>query len=118
MGKIIKQAVLTSICHIKLDSKVSTGASRVVASCEDDPTDGLDLPDDAGNSGGGQEAVVADNQTTNLQSTDYKEKQSQMSPNVMLSGDHSVLLLPQMFHKCWLICLENCPSKVEFIFLH
>jgi len=33
---------------------------------EDDPADGFDLPDDAGNSRGGQEAVLTDYQTANL----------------------------------------------------
>lgn len=61
-----KASSLTSICHIELNSKVSTRASGVVTGCEDDPTYGLDLPDDAGNSRGGQEAIVADYQTTNL----------------------------------------------------
>lgn len=64
----------TSICHIELDPKVSTRASGVVTSCKDDPTYGLDLPDDAGDSRGGQEAIVADNQATNLQSTDFNEE--------------------------------------------
>lgn len=66
--------VLTSICHIELDPKVSTGASGVVTSCEDDPTNRLDLPDDAGNSRGGEEAIVANYQTTNLHNKDISEK--------------------------------------------
>lgn len=66
-------SVPTSICHIELDSKVSTRASGAVTGCEDDPTYGLDLPDDAGNSWGGQEAIVSDNQPTDLNNTDIKE---------------------------------------------
>lgn len=66
--------VHTSVCHIELDSKVSTGTSRVVAGREDDPTDGLDLPDDAGHGRGGQESVVADYQTTNLSSTNNRNQ--------------------------------------------
>lgn len=70
-GKKIRSfSALTSICHVELDPKVSTGASGVVTGCEDDPAYGLDLPDDAGNSRRGQEAIVADYQTTNLHSTD------------------------------------------------
>lgn len=57
---------LTAIGHIELDPKVSTGAPGVVAGCEDDPTDGLDLPDDAGNGRSGQEPVMADHQTSDL----------------------------------------------------
>lgn len=49
-----------------------------MTSCEDDPTNGLDLPDDAGNRGGGQEAIVADNQATNLHSKDFSEEQCQL----------------------------------------
>lgn len=45
-----------------------------MTSCKDDPAYGLDLPDDAGNSRGGQEAIVANNQATNLHSTDINEK--------------------------------------------
>lgn len=41
---------------------------------EDDPTDGLDLPDDAGNSRGGQEAIVSNNQPADLSDTDIKEQ--------------------------------------------
>lgn len=37
--------------------------------CENDSTDGLDLSDDAGYGRRGQEAVVADNQPTNLNGT-------------------------------------------------
>lgn len=70
--------VLTSICHIELDPKVSTRASGVVTSCEDDPTNSLDLPDDAGYSRGGQKAVVANYQTTNLHTKDISEEQHQL----------------------------------------
>lgn len=73
--------MLTSICHIELDSKVSTGASRVVTSCEDDPTNSLYLPDDAGNSRSGQEAIVSDYQTTNLHNTDNNKEQCQLQVN-------------------------------------
>lgn len=41
---------------------------------EDDPTYGLDLPDDAGNGGGGQEAVVSDNQPADLNNADISER--------------------------------------------
>lgn len=70
-------SVPTSVCHIELDSKVSAGASGAVTGCEDDPTDGLDLPDDAGNSRGGQEATVPDNQSTDLNNTDMKDEYCQ-----------------------------------------
>lgn len=59
----------TSVRNIELDPKVSSGASGVVTRREDDSSDGLDLPDDAGNSRRGQEAIVADNQPPNLNST-------------------------------------------------
>lgn len=59
----------TSIGHIKLDSKVSARATGVVARRENDSTDGFDLPDDAGNSRCGQEAIVADNQPADLNGT-------------------------------------------------
>lgn len=68
-------SVPTSICYIELDPKVSSRASRVVTGCEDDPAYGLDLPDDAGNSRGGQEAIVADDQATDLHATDMSEGQ-------------------------------------------
>lgn len=74
-------SALTSICHIELDSKVTARASGVVTSCEDDPADGLDLPDDAGNSRGGQEAIVADYQAANLHSTNINEEQCQLHIN-------------------------------------
>lgn len=74
-------SVLTSICHIELDPKVSTRASWVVTSCEDDPTYGLNFSDDAGNSRGGQEAIVANDQTTNLRSTDINKEQGQSHIN-------------------------------------
>lgn len=61
---------LTAVRHIELDPKVSTRATGVVTSCKDNPAYGLDLPDDAGNSRGGQEAIVADNQPTDLHGTD------------------------------------------------
>lgn len=67
-------SVHTSVCHIELDSKVSSRASGTVAGCEDDPTYGLDLPDDAGNSRGGQKAVVSDNQPADLSNTDIRER--------------------------------------------
>lgn len=63
----------TSIRHIELDPKVSNRASGAVTGCEDDPTYGLDLPDDAGNSGGGQKAVVSDNQPADLNNADVSE---------------------------------------------
>lgn len=63
----------TSVGHVELDAKVSAGASGAVTGCEDDPTYGFDLPDDAGNSRGGQEAIVSDNQPTDLNNTDIKE---------------------------------------------
>ena len=59
-------SVLTAIGHVELDPKVPGGAPGVVAGCEDDPTEGLDLPDDAGHGRCGQEAVVADDQTSDL----------------------------------------------------
>lgn len=59
-------SVPTSVCHVELDPEVSGGASGAMAGCEDDPTYGLDLPDDAGNSRGGQEAIVSDHQPTDL----------------------------------------------------
>lgn len=65
----------TSVCHVELDSKVSTRASGAVTGCEDDPTYGFDLPDDAGDSRGGQEAVVSDNQPSDL-STEEKNNNS------------------------------------------
>ena len=43
-----------------------------MAGCEDDPTEGLDLPDDARHGRRGQEAVVADDQTSNLHAVDIK----------------------------------------------
>lgn len=60
----------TSVCDVELDPEVSAGTPGVVTGCEDDPADGLDLPDDAGDGGGGQEAVVADYKTTDLQSVE------------------------------------------------
>lgn len=65
----MKQTKFTSVCHIELDPKVSAGASRVVTRRENDSSDGLDLPDDAGDSRRGQEAIVADNQPANLNGT-------------------------------------------------
>lgn len=56
-----------------------------MTSCEDDPADGLDLPDDAGNSGGGQEAVVTDHQTADLRRADVEQKQCQQHIKSRLS---------------------------------
>lgn len=64
---------LTSIGHVEFDPKVSSGASWVVTGCQDDSTNGLDLPDDAGHSRGGEEAVVSNHQPTNLNETDKRE---------------------------------------------
>ena len=58
---------LTSIGDVEFDPKVSIGASGVATGGEDDPSDGLYLPDDAGHSWGGQDSVVADNQPPNLE---------------------------------------------------
>ena len=66
--------VLTAIGHVELDPKVPGGAPGVVAGCEDDPTEGLDLPDDAGDGRRGQEAVVADDQTSDLHGTSREKK--------------------------------------------
>lgn len=66
----------TSVRHVELDPEVSGGASGAVAGREDDPADGLDLPDDAGNSRGGQEAVVSDNQPADLKKIKIKNQKS------------------------------------------
>lgn len=43
----IQSPQLTSVSHVELDSKISSGASGVVAGRKDNPTDRLDLSDDA-----------------------------------------------------------------------
>lgn len=57
---------LTSIGNIEFDSKVSIGPSWVVAGCQNDPTDGFDLPNDAGHSRGGEDSILSNNQAANL----------------------------------------------------
>lgn len=69
--------VPTSVRHVELDSEVSGGASGAVAGREDDPAYGLDFPDDAGNSRGGQEAVVSDNQPADLNNDEQRQSISQ-----------------------------------------
>lgn len=71
----------TSVRHVELDPEVSGGASGAVAGREDDPADGLDLPDDAGNSRGGQEAVVSDNQPADLKKIKIKNQKSKICYN-------------------------------------
>lgn len=57
---------LTSIGNIKFDSKISIGPSRVVAGCQNDPTNGFDLSNDAGYSRGREDPILPNNQATNL----------------------------------------------------
>lgn len=57
---------LTSIGNIELDSKISIGSSWVVAGCQNDPTDGFDLSNDAWYSRCGEDSILSNNQSTNL----------------------------------------------------
>lgn len=57
---------LTSIGNIKFDSKISIGPSWVVAGCQNDPTNGFDLSNDAGYSRGREDSILPNNQTANL----------------------------------------------------
>lgn len=59
-------STLTSIGNIEFDSKISVGPSRVVAGCQDDPTKGFDLSNDAGNGRGGEDSILPNNQAANL----------------------------------------------------
>lgn len=56
----------TSIGNIKFDSKISIGSSWVVAGCQNDPTNGFDLSNDAGYSRGGEDSILPNHQATNL----------------------------------------------------
>lgn len=57
---------LTSICNIELNAKVPIGPPWVVAGCQNDATNGFDLPDDAGHGWGGKDPVLPDDQAANL----------------------------------------------------
>ena len=57
----------TSICHIKLNAKVSLRSSGVVAGSEDDATDGFVFPDHAGDGRRGHYPMVSNDQTADLQ---------------------------------------------------
>jgi len=56
----------TSIGNIKLHSKLSSWSSRAVAGCQDDSTSCLDLSDNAGHSRRRQDAILSNDQSTNL----------------------------------------------------
>lgn len=56
----------TSISNIKLHSKLSPRSSRAVAGCQDNSTSCLDLSDNAGNSRCRQDAILSNNQSSNL----------------------------------------------------
>lgn len=66
IGHPHNDSTLTSIGNIEFDSKISIGPSRVVAGCQDDPTKGFDLSNDAGNSRGGEDSILPNNQAANL----------------------------------------------------
>lgn len=59
--------LLTSISYIEFDAEVSTRASWVMTGSENDTTDGFYLPDDAGDSRRGQDAIVSNHQAPYLQ---------------------------------------------------
>lgn len=61
-----KDSKLTSIGSIEFDSEISIGPSRVVAGCQNDPPNGFDLSNDAGDSRSGKDSILTNNQATNL----------------------------------------------------
>lgn len=61
------QSLLTSTGDVVLNSKVSIGASRVVAGCEDNATHRLYLADHTGDCWGGHNAILTNHQMANLQ---------------------------------------------------
>ena len=66
IGYTQNDSKLTSIGNIEFDSKISIGSSWVVAGCQNDPTNGFDLSNDAGYSRGGEDSILSNNQATNL----------------------------------------------------
>lgn len=56
----------TSVCSIKLNAKVSIGATGIVAGGENDASDGFVFPDHTGDGRCGHYPVVSDDQTTHL----------------------------------------------------
>lgn len=64
----------TSISNIKLHSKLSPWSSRTVAGREDDSTSCLDLPDNAGDCRCRQDAILPDNQSSDLNRPEKKNQ--------------------------------------------
>lgn len=56
----------TSICRVELDAEVSVRSPGVATGGQQNPTDGLEPPDDTGRGGCGQQAVLTNHQSTYL----------------------------------------------------
>lgn len=61
------QSLLTSTGDVVLNAKVSSGASGVVAGCEDNATHGFYLADHTGDCWSGHDAILTNHQMANLQ---------------------------------------------------
>lgn len=73
----------TSIGNIEFDSKISIGPSRVVAGCQNDPTNGFDLSNDAGHSRSGEDSILSNNQATNLEKKSRTHTLTSISPEIL-----------------------------------
>lgn len=82
LQKTGKQFSLTSTRDIVLDTKISTGAPRVVTGCENDPPHCLYLADHTGDSWGGHDAILTNHQMSNLQEGAHVHRDAQINAHM------------------------------------